>query len=172
MNSRQSQCAYVILGALFLLLVELMSVIANYKNEDDFYNFQMNQCLECNVLHFCTESCNLLTRCTHVQILWCFRFWHLVVLQEFICILENLTLWSGDNIFIQNGGTHLLDYMSEPGYHSMNVHCFESLVPHTFTHTLFFVFIVAAVYVTFILSNIDFIIRDILKFSKLTVKCG
>jgi hypothetical protein len=30
------------LGALFLLLVELMSIIADYKIEDDLYNLQMN----------------------------------------------------------------------------------------------------------------------------------
>lgn len=133
-KTSQSQCVYVILGALFLLLVELMSIIADYKIED-IYHFQMNQSLDCEVVCFCTNSYNLLTRCTHVQMLWSFRFWHLVVLQEVTCILENLTHWSGDYIFVQNVGTHMSDYMSEPGYHIMNVHCFGSLISYTFTQT-------------------------------------
>lgn len=66
----------------------------------------------------------------------------------------------GHPVFVQNVGTHLSDYMSEPGYHIMNVHCFESLISYTFTHShthtdthTLFIFIFAAVYVTFILSN-------------------
>lgn len=47
---------------------------------------------------------------------------------------ESYTL-SGGCIFVQNVGTHLSDYMSEPGYHIMNVHCFESLISYTFPHT-------------------------------------
>ena len=112
-----------------------MSIIADYEIEDDLCHLQMNQSLDCEVVCFCTNPYNLLTRCTHVQILWCFRFWHLVVLQEVTCILENLTHWSGGYVFAQNVGTRLSGYMSEPGYHIMNVHCFESLISYTFTHT-------------------------------------
>jgi hypothetical protein len=46
-----------------------------------------------------------------------------------------------------------------------------SCLIHLHIHTLFFIFIVAAVYVVFVLSNTDSITRDILKFSKLTGKC-
>lgn len=156
-----------------LLLVKLMSIIADYKIEGDPYHLQLNQSLDCEVLCFCTNPYNLLTRYTHVQILWCFRFWHLVVLQEVTCILENLTHWSGGYIFAQNVGTHLSDFVSEPGYHIVNVHCFESLISlHFHIHTLFFIFIVAAVCVVFVLSNTDSITRDILKFSKLTGQCA
>jgi len=46
-----------------------------------------------------------------------------------------------------------------------------SYLIHLHIHTLFFIFVVAAVYVMFILSNTDSISRDILKFNKLTGKC-
>jgi hypothetical protein len=65
-------------------------------------------------------------------------YWYSGVLDSDIllsCIVENLTHWSGGNIFVQNVGTHLLDYMSEPGCHIMNILCFESLISSTFTHT-------------------------------------
>jgi len=47
-----------------------------------------------------------------------------------------------------------------------------SYLIHFHIHMLFFIFIVAAVYVMFVLSNVDSTTRGILKFSELTGKCG
>lgn len=149
-----------------------MSIIADYKTEDDLCCLRMSQFLDCDVLCFCINFYDLLTGRTHVQILWCSRFSHFVVMQESTSILENHTHWNRGNIFVQNVGIHLSDYMSGPGYHVMNLHSFESPISYTFTHLLVLLFIIAAAYVAFVLSNIDSITRDILKFSVFIGKCG
>jgi len=149
-----------------------MSTIADYKIEDDLYHFQINQSLDCEVLCFCTNSYNMLTRCTHVQMMWCFRFWHLVIFRRLPAFRRILHTKWGSCICPKRWYPPVRLHVRTRVPHYECSLLWKSHILYISTYIRCFSYLLLLLCMWCSYCQTDSTTRGILKFSKLTGKCG